>query len=120
MTRRFLRRSVLVLAGIGAAATVLAAPLQADPNGPTAFYFTATCTGLGPVLLVNAGPAHADALQVVGTTTIVLTPVNESPGVAKRADAAGTTCTITGFGPSPDEIEPVDNPQPQPAVIVRG
>ena len=50
--------------------------LTADPTGPTAFYFGANCTGIGEVVLTNAGPSRAAALQVLGTTTIVLVPVN--------------------------------------------
>jgi len=47
-----------------------------------------------------------------GTNTIVLvgSSPSGSPGIQNRAAAAGTTCTFTGFGPSPEQLEPVDPP----------
>jgi hypothetical protein len=101
---------------------MLAAPLHADVTGPQAFYFTATCSGIDDVLLVNATQGRNAMLQVVGTTTIVLvgSSPSGSPGIQNRAAAAGTTCTFTGFGPSPDQIEPVNPPITEPVVIVNG
>jgi hypothetical protein len=122
MFSRFLRRGVVMLAGVAAAVMMFAAPLHADINGPQAFYFTATCTGIGDVLLVNTGTARTAAVQVVGTTTVVLvgSEPSGSPGVQKLASNTGTSCTFTGFGPSPDQIQPLDPPQTVPAVIVNG
>jgi hypothetical protein len=104
-----------------AAALVLAAVLSvifvrgagADPvNSRQAVLFQATCTGLGPVTLANTGPAHTEALQVVGTNTVVLVPFNGAPGIISAGTAAGTTCTFaeppTGF------------PNTVPVVIVNG
>jgi hypothetical protein len=99
-------------------AFVFALPAQADPTGPTAFYFSATCTGLGSVVLTNAGPSLTAALQVLGSTTVVLLPVNE--GIVRRALAEGTTCTFTGFGPSPDDLAPFDPPRPPDPVVIVG
>jgi len=122
MVSRLLRRSLVMVAGVGVAIMLFAAPLHADVNGPQAFYFTATCSGIGDVLLVNTIPARTAALQVVGSTTVVLvgSEPSSSPGVQNKAAAAGTSCTFTGFGPAPDQIEQLDPPVTQPAVIVNG
>jgi hypothetical protein len=111
-----------MLLGAGAAVMMFAAPVHADVRGPQAFYFTATCSGLGNVLLTNPAPARNAMTQVVGTNTIVLvgSGPSGSPGIQKRAAAAATSCTFTGFGPSPDQIQPLDPPFTAPAVIVNG
>jgi hypothetical protein len=118
------RRIPLAASTLGSIAllAVGAAPLHADVTGPQAFYFSATCSDIGDVLLVNATRGHNAMVQVVGTNTIVLVGSGGggSPGIQKRAAAAGTSCTFTGFGPSPDQLEPVDPPFTLPAVIVNG
>jgi len=118
MTGRTLRRSVATLATVGAAALALAATGQADPNGPQAFYFGADCTGIGSVVLVNTGPSRTAALQVLGTSTIVLVPVNQA--IEERALAAGTTCTFLSHGTDPSNLEPNEEPSTDPVVIVSG
>jgi len=122
MFSRSVKRGIVIFAGVAAAAMMFTAPLHADITGPQAFYFTATCTGIGDVLLVNTRPARTAAVQVVGTNTVVLvgSEPSGSPGVQKLAGNAETSCTFTGFGPSPDEIQPLDPPQTIPAVIVGG
>jgi hypothetical protein len=118
------RRIALAAATLSSVAmlAVAAAPAQAEITGPQAFYFTATCSGIDDVLLVNATRGNNAMLQVVGTNTIVLvgSSPSGSPGIQTRATAAGTTCTFTGFGPSPDQLEPVDPPLTLPVVIVNG
>ena len=111
MTGRRLRTSVAMLATMVAFALMLAGPGQADPTGPTAFYFGANCTGIGEVVLTNAGPSHAAGLQV-------LVPVNR--GIDERGIAAGTTCTFHAFGPDPNDLEENPNPETFPVVIVSG
>ena len=99
---------------------MVAGGVSADPiAGPTAFEFSATCSGLGSVILTNAGPSHG-ALLVVGTSIGVLVPEVATPSSAllQKALAAGTTCTFTGGGP-PGNIEPID-PVTLPVVIVGG
>ena len=118
MTGRTLRRSVATLATVGAAAMALTATGQADPNGPQAFYFGADCTGIGSVVLVNTGPSRTAALQVLGTNTIVLVPVNRA--IEDRALAAGTTCTFMSHGADPNDLEPNEEPSTDPVVIVSG
>ena len=118
MTGRTLRGSVATLATVGAAALAFTATGQADPNGPQAFYFGADCTGIGSVVLVNAGPSHAAALQVLGTSTIVLVPVNRA--IEDRALAAGTTCTFLSHGTDPTDLEPNEEPSTEPVVIISG
>jgi hypothetical protein len=118
MTGRTLRRSTATLATVGAAAMALAGTGQADPNGPQAFYFGADCTGIGSVVLANAGPSHAAGLQVLGQSTIVLVPVNRA--IEGRALAAGTTCTFMSHGADPSDLEPNAEPETVPVVIVNG
>jgi hypothetical protein len=112
-----LRRGLAMATVAGAFAAAFAAPSQADPTGPTAFYFQADCTGLGTVLLANAGPARTAAFQVVGTNTIVLIPVNRA--IEELALAAGTTCTVLAVGADPDNLEEVDG-RTDPVVIING
>ena len=116
MTGRTLRRSAATLATVGAAAMALSATGQADPNGPQAFYFGASCTGIGSVVLVNAGPSRAAGLQVLGQNTIVLVPVNRA--IEDRALAAGTTCTFMSHGADPNDLEPNEEPSTDPVVII--
>jgi hypothetical protein len=92
----------------------------ADPvQPPKTFQFALTCTGLGDVLATNIGPAHTRAFQVVGTNTILLVPLDDTPGLESQALAAGTTCTLTAAGP-PGALEPVEPPFTFPVVIVSG
>lgn len=118
MRGRGLRTRFGTVAAIAVVALTVAGPGHADPTGPTAFYFGADCTGIGSVLLTNAGPSHAAALQVVGTNTIVLVPVNR--GIEERGLAAGTTCTFTAFGADPNDLEQIEDPETFPVVIVNG
>lgn len=93
-------RKVLLALVVAAAALVPVSAAGADPvSSPQAFSFAATCTGLGSVTLVNIGPAHTEAFQVVGTNTVVLIPFNGAPGIVAAATAAGTTCTFTELPP---------------------
>jgi hypothetical protein len=99
---------------------MVAGGVSADPVvGPKVFQFSATCSGIGSVILTNTAPAFG-ALHVVGTNAIVLVPeaIIISPGLLTQALAAGTTCTFTGGGP-PGNIEPFD-PITLPVVIVNG
>ena len=100
----------VVVAGVGAGAARADQPPLELAGQP--FYFTATCTGIGDVLLVNQSLANPAALRIVGGHGIVLLA---KPGIEKRADAE---CTITGGGFSPDSTEPFDEPVTLPVVIV--
>ena len=89
----------------------------AGRSGPNAFYFVATCTGLGNVTLVNAAPASSNnAAQVVGTSTVIVLPSNGAPGLAALAEQAGTTCTISAAGFAGD-IQPLPTPVTLPVLI---
>ena len=102
---------VLLLLAVGAAALAIAGGAGADPiKSPQVALGHATCTGLGDVTLVNTGPAHTEALQVLGTNTIVLVPFNGAPGVIAAGTAAGTSCTFTDAPPG--------FPNPIPVVII--
>ena len=114
----YLRTSVSTLVAIGALALVLAGSGQADPTGPTAFYFGANCTGIGEVVLANAGPSNAAALQVLGSRTVVIVP--KTRGLEARAIAAGTLCTFHAAGPDPSDLEENPDPETFPVVIVSG
>ena len=99
---------IVTIVAAGAVSLMVASGVSADPiSGPTAFEFSATCSGLGSVILTNAGPSHG-ALLVVGTSIGVLVPEVATPSSAllQKALAAGTTCTFTGGGP-PGNIEPM-------------
>jgi hypothetical protein len=91
-----MRKAFLALAAATAAALVTVSSAGADPvNSRKAHLLEATCTGLGAVTLANTEPAHTEALQVVGTKTVVLVPFNGAPGIVRAGTAAGTTCTFT-------------------------
>jgi hypothetical protein len=114
-----MKRFIATMVVAASASLAAAAGSSADPLvGPKVFEFSATCSGIGSVILTNLGPAHADALQVVGTNTIVLNVTNGAPGILRQALAAGTSCTFTGGGP-PGDIQPFD-PITLPVVIVNG
>jgi hypothetical protein len=114
--RRLLAIATIALAG----AVVGAGTAAADPvQPPKTFQFALTCTGLGEVLGTNIGPASTRAFHVVGTNTILLVPLDDTPGLESQALAAGTTCTITAAG-LPGALEPVEPPLTLPVVIVNG
>jgi hypothetical protein len=95
-----MKRTFLALAIAAATALVPLSNASADPvNSQQGVLFEATCTGLGSVTLANAGPAHTEALQVVGTNTVVLVPFNGAPGIIRAGTAAGTTCTFAAPPP---------------------
>jgi hypothetical protein len=108
-----LATAAVALAGVGAGIARADQPEIEFAGKP--FYFSATCTGLGDVILVNQALARTAALRVVGSQTVVIQPFNGAPGVERVANAE---CTITGGGFSPDEIEPFDEPSTFPAFIV--
>ena len=89
---------------------VFAASVRADVRGPQAFYFEATCSDIGTVLMTNVGQARTTVFQVVGTTTVVLLTSSSNPGgppgIGNLANAAGTTCTFFEAGPAPDDLQP--------------
>lgn len=111
------RRFLVTAVTVAAFALCAAGTGQADPSGPQAFFFGVDCTGLGSVVLSNAGPSRAAGLQVVDSTTVVIVAKNR--GLEMMANAAGTSCTFNSFGPTPGDLEPVDEPETVPVVIVR-
>jgi hypothetical protein len=115
------RRIAVALPAVGAVSLLsFAAPVRADVVGPQAVYFAATCTGIGDVIVTNAGLSRTIAFQVLGRTTVVLVPDTTNPsgvsGLASQAAAAGTTCTFTAGGESPDQLDPFP-PVTLPVVI---
>jgi hypothetical protein len=108
--RLLLAALVVVISGVGAGAARADKPDVSLAGKP--FYFSATCTGLGDIVLVNQSLARTAALRVVGSRTVVVEPLNGAPGVERVANAE---CTITGGGFSPETIEPFDEPFWPPA-----
>jgi hypothetical protein len=84
------------------------------------FYFSATCTGLGDLILVNQSLARTAALHVVGSNTIVIATFGSIGGARGTAHESNGTCTFTGGGFTPDAIEPFDEPFIAPVFIVSG
>jgi hypothetical protein len=104
---------VVVISGVSAGVARADKPDTSLAGKP--FYFSATCTGLGDIVLVNQSLARTAALRIVGSLTVVVEPLNGAPGVERVANAE---CTITGGGFSPQTIEPFDEPFSFPAFIV--
>jgi hypothetical protein len=102
--------AVIVAVGAGVA--------RADPPphelAGTPFYFAASCTGLGDVIVVNQSLAHTGAVRVVGSQTAI---VLGKPGIEAHANGE---CTFTGGGFSPETIEPFDEAFTLPVRIAGG
>ena len=90
----------VVVAGVGAGVARADAPPHELAGTP--FYFSAGCTGLGDVIVVNQSLAHTGAVRVVGSQTAI---VLGKPGIETHANGE---CTFTGGGFSPETIEPFD------------
>ena len=117
MRGRSARRLLVPVVTVAAFALSGAGTGKADPSGPQAFFFGADCTGVGSVILVNAGPSRAAGLQVVGSTTVVLVAKNRA--LEEQAIADGTTCTFNSAGPDPNDLVTIEEPEVVPVVIVR-
>jgi hypothetical protein len=90
----------VAVAGVGAGVARADAPPHELAGTP--FYFAASCTGLGDVIVVNQSLAHTGAMRVVGSQTAI---VVGKPGIEAHANGE---CTFTGGGFSPQTIEPFD------------
>src|SRR5215210_1665200 len=104
MRMRLLLAAVVVA---GAGAGVARADKPDTSLAGKQFYFSATCTGIGDVILANQSLARTAALRVVGGRGVVVEPLNGAPGVERVANAE---CTISGGGFSPETIEPFEEP----------
>jgi hypothetical protein len=111
--RLLLAAVAVVMSGVGAGVARADQPPLDLAGQP--FYFSATCAGIGDLVLVNQSLARTAALRVVGGHGVVVEPLNGAPGIEKVANAE---CTITGGGFTPDTIEPFDEPFSFPALIV--
>ena len=100
----------VVVAGVGAGVARADAPPHELAGQP--FYFAASCTGLGDVVVWNQSLAHTGAVRVVGSQAVI---VLGKPGIERHANGE---CTFTGGGFSPETIEPFDEPFTFPVVIV--
>jgi hypothetical protein len=110
--RLLLAAIVVVVSGLGAG--VARADMPDTSLAGKQFYFSANCTGLGDIILVNQSLARTAAFRVFGGG-VVVEPLNGAPGVER---VANSECTITGGGFSQDTIEPFDEPFGFPALIV--
>ncbi len=106
-----------LMVGAGSGASQAAQPPLELAGQP--FYFSATCTGIGDVILVNQSLAFTAALRVVGSQTVVLVPFGNFSH-ARIVEDATATCTFTGGGPSVETIEPFEEPVEVPVVMVPG
>lgn len=96
----------ILMSGVGAAVARADQPPLDLAGQP--FYFSATCSGIGDVILFNQSLAPRPALVVVeGKGRVVI------PNVRPNG-----TCTFTGGGFSIDTIEPFDEPFTLDARIV--
>jgi hypothetical protein len=96
-----------VLAGVGAGASQADQP-PVDLAGQP-FYFSATCTGLGDVILVNQSLARTAALHVVGTNTVIIATFGSIDGARGTEKQSNASCSFTAGGFTPTTIEPFEN-----------
>ena len=107
MRRKLLIATVaMLMSGVGAAVARADRPPLDLAGQP--FYFSATCSGIGDVILFNQSLAPRPALVVVEGQGRVVIPNVRTNG----------TCTFTGGGFSIDTIEPFDEPFTLDARIV--
>jgi hypothetical protein len=99
----------VVVAGVGAGVARADAPPHELAGTP--FYFAASCTGLGDVIVVNQSLAHTGSVRVVGSQSVI---VLAKPRIEAHANGE---CTFTGGGFSPETIEPFDEPFTLPVHI---
>jgi hypothetical protein len=109
---------VALLAGVGAHGSRADKP-PVDLAGQP-FYFSATCTGLGNVILVNQSLARTAALHVVGKNTVIIATFGSIGGARGTEQQSNGTCTFTGGGFTPTTIEPFDEPFTEPVFLVSG
>ena len=107
-----------LLAGVGASVARADQP-PVDLAGQP-FYFSATCTGLGDVILANQSLARTAALHVVGTNTVVVVTFGSIGGARGTDQQSNGSCTFTGGGFTPTTIEPFDEPFTTPVFLVSG
>jgi len=103
---------------VGAASGVARADQPPLDLAGQPFYFSATCTSLGDVILVNQSLARTAALHVVGTNTVVIGTFGSIGGARGTQHQSNATCTFTGGGLTIETIEPFDEPFTSPVVIV--
>jgi len=107
-----------LLAGVGAGASRAEQP-PVDLAGQP-FFFSATCTGFGDVILVNQSLSRTAALHVVGTNTVIIVTFGSIGGARGTEQQSNGTCTFTGGGLTPPSIEPFDEPFTAPVFVVTG
>jgi hypothetical protein len=108
---------VVLMAGVGSSVARADQPPVELAGQP--FYFSATCTDIGDVILFNQSLAFTAAFTVVGSQTVILAPFG-NVGHARIFEDSTATCTFTGGGFSVDTIEPFDEPFELPVVIING
>jgi hypothetical protein len=101
----------VLMSGVGAAVARADQPPLDLAGQP--FYFSATCTGIGDVILFNQSLAPRPALVVVEGEGAAVVPSYDNSHVRTNG-----TCTFTGAGFSIDTIEPFDEPLTIDVLIV--
>jgi hypothetical protein len=116
-----MRRTALIVVLVGVVASLSSGAARADQPpldlAGQPFYFSATCTGLGDVFLVNQALARTAALHVVGTNTVIVVTFGSIGGARGTEQHSNGTCTFTGGGLTIETIEPFDEPFTTPVVI---
>ncbi len=103
--------AVLTMSGVGAGVARANQPPLDLAGQP--FYFSATCTGIGDVVLFNQSLAPRPSLVVVVGPAGVVIPSYDNPHFRTNG-----TCTITGGGFSIATIAPFDVPFTLDVLIV--
>ena len=101
----------MLMSGVGAAVARADQPPLDLAGQP--FYFSATCTGIGDVILFNQSLAPRPGLVVVEGEGAVVVPTFLNPHGPTNG-----TCTFTGGGFSIDTIEPFDEPFTEDVLVV--
>jgi len=103
--------ATIAVVAVGVGAGVARADAPPHELAGTPFYFTASCTGLGDVIVWNQSLARTGAVRVAGSQAVI---VLGKPGIEAHANGE---CTFTGGGFSPETIEPFDEPFTLPVHI---
>lgn len=88
--------------------TITCIPASADPINQNTMTFTAYCTGLGEITAVAVlfpsalARGGTSAFQIVGSNTVLIW---YTPGTARLADQAGTSCEVTSVNGEPTSGE---------------
>ena len=94
-----MRRLIATIVAAGAVSLMVASGVSADP---IAFEFSATCSGLGSVILTNAGPSHGAGAPRRRNEHRRAGSGGRHPFVSALAEGArgGNNMHVHGWGPA--------------------